>query len=33
MAIKKAALHNAVEKENIEIIRLLLYTDKIDVNK
>ena len=28
----KTALHIAVEKENIEIIKLLLTNDQIDVN-
>ena len=28
----KTVLYRAVEKENIEIIRLLLSSDKIDVN-
>ena len=28
----KTVLYNAVEKENIEIIQLLLSNDKIDVN-
>lgn len=30
--IHKTALHLAIEKENIEIIQLLLNNDKIDVN-
>ena len=30
--INKTALYHAVEKENIEIIQLLLSNDKIDVN-
>ena len=30
--IYKAALHFAVEKENIEIIKLLLLNDKLDIN-
>ena len=30
--INKTALYYAVEKENIEIIQLLLSNDKIDVN-
>ena len=32
MTIKKTALHVAVEKENIELIQLLLNTNNIDVN-
>lgn len=30
--IQKAALHIAVENENIEIIKILLSTNDIDVN-
>ena len=30
--INKTALYHAVEKENIEIIQLLLSNNKIDVN-
>ena len=30
--IQKTALHMAIEKENIEIIKLLLSNPKIDVN-
>ena len=30
--INKTALYHAVEKENIEIIQLLLSNDRIDVN-
>ena len=29
---KKAALHYAIEKENIDIIKLLLENEKIDIN-
>ena len=29
---KKTALHIAVEKENAEIVRLLLSKDKLDIN-
>ena len=29
---KKAALHIAVESENVEIVKLLLANEKIDVN-
>ena len=32
ISIYKPALYAAVEKENIEIIKLLLMNDKIDIN-
>ena len=32
MKIFKTALYLAVEKENIEIVKLLLTNDKLDIN-
>ena len=31
--IYKTALHMAVEKENVEIVQLLILSDKLDVNR